>query len=41
LRIRGLVPMASEGGEKEGIRIAIGGLAVCLVEGDGLGETVH
>jgi hypothetical protein len=41
LRIQGLVSMASEGGQKEGVRTTIGGLGICLMEGNGLGETVH
>jgi hypothetical protein len=32
--------ITSEGGEEEGIGIAIGGLGICLVEGDGFGGTV-
>ena len=41
MRIRGPVSMASVGGQEEGVGAAIGGLGICLVEGDDLGEIVR
>ena len=41
MRIQDLVLMASEGSQKEGVHIVIGGLGICLVEGDDLGEIVR